>query len=105
MTKLFEVFARDGVILLPERVPSSTRCLVAVLDDGIDRLRAEAALEIPEPSQQRMSELLQKQGDGELTEREHSELDVLGREFDAATLRRGRALSILAQLDSVSQPT
>jgi hypothetical protein len=50
-----------------------------------------------------MSELLQKNRDGELTEQEQVELDALGREFDAATLRKGRALSILAQLDCSSQ--
>jgi hypothetical protein len=32
-------------------------------------------------------------------------LDALGREFDAATLRKGRALSIVAQLDSISPST
>ena len=102
MTRFFEAFTKDGVIVLPEHVPSSTRCLVAILDEDLDELRAEAELVIPEPSQRRMSDLLQKNRDGELTERERVELDVLGREFDAATLRKGRALSILAQMDSVS---
>ena len=105
MTRLFEAFAKDGVIVLPDPVPSRTRCLVAIMDDDFDRLRAEAALTIPEVSQRRMSDLLQKNRDGQLTEQERVELDALGREFDAATLRKGRALSILAQLDSVSQPT
>jgi len=105
MTKLFEAVAKDGVIVLPENVPSSARCLVAIVDDDLDRLREEAALTIPESSQRRMGELLQKNRDGELTEQERIELDALGREFDAATLRKGRALSILGQLDSISQPT
>lgn len=100
MTKLFEAVARDGVIVLPEDVPSPSRCLVAIMDDDFDRLREEAALTIPESSQQRMGELLQKNRDGELTEQERVELDALGRDFDSATLRKGRALSILAQLES-----
>ena len=105
MTKLFEAVAKDGIIVLPRDVPSPTRCLVAILDDDFNKLRAEAALTIPEPSQRRMSELLQKNRDGELTGQERFELDGLGREFDAATLRKGRAMGILAQLDSISPPT
>ena len=103
MTKLFEVLAKDGVIILPPDVPSPARCLVAIIDDDLDELRAEAAFTIAETSQRRMSELLRKNREGELTRQERIELDELGREFDAATLRKGRALSILAQLDSMSQ--
>ena len=102
MTKVFEAVAKNGVIVLPTDVPSQTRCLVAVLDDDFDRLRDDAALTISEPSQRRMSELLQKNRDSQLTEQEGVELDVLGHEFDTATLRKGRALSILAQLESHS---
>jgi len=105
MGMLFEAVAKDGVIVLPDGVPSPTRCLVAVMDDDIDRLRAEASLTIPESSQRRMSELLMKNRDGELTEQERTELDALGRDFDAATLRKGRALGIIAQLDHVLPPT
>ncbi len=50
-----------------------------------------------------MSELLQKNRNSELTELEQAELDALGREFDAVTLRKGSALSILAQLDSTGR--
>ena len=100
MTKLFEAVAKDGVIVLPEDVPSPSRCLVAIMDDDFDRLREEAALTIPESNQRRMAELLQRNRDGELTEQERVELDALGRDFDSATLRKGRALSILAQLES-----
>jgi hypothetical protein len=46
--------------------------------------------------------LLPRNRDGDLTEDERAELDALGREFDAVTLTKGRALSILAQLDSIS---
>ena len=105
MTRLFEAVAKDGVIVLPEDVPSPTRCLVAIMDDDFERLHDEAALTVPESSQRRMSELLQRNRDGELTEEERVELDALGREFDSATLRKGRALSILAQLDSFAPPT
>jgi len=42
MTRLFETFTKDGVIVLPERVPKPARCLVAVLDDDLQALRAEA---------------------------------------------------------------
>jgi hypothetical protein len=100
MTKVFEAVAKDGVIVLPADFPSSSRCLVALLDEDIERLREDAALTIPEPSQQRMIELLQKNQDGELTAEERAELDALGHEFDTATLTKGRALSILAQLDA-----
>jgi hypothetical protein len=105
MAMLFEAVAKDGVIILPDGVPSPTRCLVAVMDDDFDRLRAEASLTIPESSQRRMSELLGRNRDGELTEQERTELDALGRDFDSATLRKGRALSILAQLDPMSPAT
>jgi hypothetical protein len=105
MTRLFEAFAKDGVIVLPQRVPSPARCLVTVLDDDFETLRAEAEYMISEPSQRRMSDLLQRNRDGELTEKGRAELDALGREFDAATLRKGRALSIVAQLDSISPST
>jgi hypothetical protein len=103
MNKVFEAVAKDGVIVLPADVPSSSRCLVALLDDSLDRLREDAALTIPEPSQQRMSELLQKNRDGELTAQQRTELDALGHEFDTATLTKGRALGILAQLNSHSE--
>ena len=105
MTRLFEAVAKDGVIVLPNHVASRTRCLVAIVDDDFDTLHAEAALTMPESKQQRMSELLRKNRDGELTEQEGIELDALAREFEVATLRKGRALSILAQLDSISQPS
>lgn len=105
MTKVFEAVAEDGVIVLPADVPASSRCLVALLDEDVERLREDAALTIPESSQQRMSELLQRNRDGELTAEESGELDALGHEFDTATLTKGRALSILAQLDSNSERT
>ena len=105
MNRLFEAIAKDGVIVLPQDVPSPARCLVAIMDDDVDGLREEATLTIPESSQRRMAELLQRNRDGELTGQERIELDALGREFDAATLKRGRALSILAQLGSIPQPT
>ena len=47
-----------------------------------------------------MHELLVKNREGQLSEQERIELDVLAREFDTATLAKGRALSILAQLES-----
>lgn len=105
MTKLFEAVAKDGIIVLPAGVPPATRCLVAIMDDDFDRLREEAALTIPESSQRRMSELLEKNRDCELTPQEQVELDALGDEFDSATLRKGRALGILAQLESTLPPT
>lgn len=99
MTKVFEALAKDGIIVLPQDVPSPARCLVAILDQDIEALRQEAAITIPQPKQQRMSELLLKNREGQLSEQERAELDVLAQEFDAATLAKGRALSILAQLD------
>jgi hypothetical protein len=105
MSRLFEALAKDGVIVLPKGIPSPARCLVAVVDEDFDTLRAEAGMNLPESKQQRMSELLRKNRDGELTEQERAELDVLAREFDAVTLRKGRALGILAQLDSIKPPT
>lgn len=98
MTRVFEAVAKDGVIVLPAGVPSQMRCLVAVMDDDFDQLREDAALTIPESSQRRMGELLQRNRDGELTDEERVELDALGHEFDSATLRKGRALGLLAQL-------
>jgi hypothetical protein len=50
MTKLFEAFAKDGIIVLPEDVPTSARCLVAVLDEDLETLRQQAAMTIPDAS-------------------------------------------------------
>ncbi len=104
MSILFEAVVRDGVIVLPTDAPSPARCLVAIVDDNVDQLRQEAKNTIPEPQQQRMGELLRKNQDGQLTDAEQAELDDLGRVFDMLTLRRGRALSILAQLDLHTRP-
>ncbi len=105
MTRLFEAYARDGVIVLPERVPQPARCLVAVLDDNFEGLRADAEYTIPEARQKRMSELLEKNRDNSLSDSERFELDALAVEFDAATLRKGRALGILAQVDAGTSST
>jgi hypothetical protein len=105
MTTLFEAFAKDGVIVLPECPPQPARCLVAVLEDNLEALRADADYTIPEATQKRMSDLLDKNRDQSLTDAEQRELDALALEFDAATLRKGRALSLLAQLDSVASST
>jgi hypothetical protein len=105
MTKVFEAFAKDGIIILPGDLPSRARCLVAVLDHDLETLRQDAAITIPEPKQQRMSELLLKNREGQLSEQERTELDDLAREFDATTLTKGRALGILAQLDCMSPAT
>lgn len=105
MTKVFEAFAKDGVIVLPERIPQPAKCLVAVLDDNLEALRADADYTIPEEPQQRMSDLLEKNRDQSLTVAEQRELDALAAEFDVAALRKGRALSLLAQLDSVVPST
>ncbi len=51
MAKLFEAFAKDGVIVLLERIPQPARCLVAVLDDNFEALRADADYTIPEATQ------------------------------------------------------
>ncbi len=100
MNQVFEAIAKDGVIVLPEGVPSTMRCLVAILDDGLDELRQQAAFMLPESLQQRMSELLERNRRNELTDEQRDELDGLGREFDAATLKRARACAILSQLES-----
>jgi hypothetical protein len=102
MTTVFEAFAKNGILVLPDSAPASAHCLVAILDQDIEALRQEAAMTISEATQRRMSELLIKNREGELSASERVELDVLGREFDAATLAKGRALSVLAQWDSES---
>jgi hypothetical protein len=105
MAKIFETVAKDRVILLPDDVPSSAHCVVTVLDDGLDSLREQARIEIPQPKQQRMSDLLQKNREATLTQEEQRELDVLAEEFDRATLTKGRALAVLAQLRASSPGT
>jgi hypothetical protein len=105
MAKVFETFAKDGVIILPRDTPPRGHCLVAILDADIEALRREAATTIPQPKQERMRELLLKNREGRLSEQERAELDVLAQEFDAATLAKGRALSILGQLDRTSPST
>jgi hypothetical protein len=98
MAKVFETVAKDRVILLPDDAPSSAHCVVTILDDGLESLRAESRIEIPAVKQQRMSELLQKNREATLTEEEQHELDLLAEEFDRATLTKGRAMAVLAQL-------
>lgn len=104
MTRVFETFAKDRIIVLPDDAPSPARCIVAILDQDVETLRREAASTIPEPVQQRMSDLLLKNREGQLSEQERAELDVLAREFDVATLAKGRALGLLAQLDRLPLP-
>lgn len=104
MTRLIEAFSKDGIIVLPEDVPPAVHCLVAILDEDLEKLREEAGMVIPESNQRRMSDLLRKNREGELSNQEREELDGLGREFDVATLAKGRALGILAHLDSTSPP-
>lgn len=60
MIKSFETAAQDGVIRLPNDVSSSAHCVVTVLNDDLDPLRKQSKLELPEPAQRRMSELLEK---------------------------------------------
>ena len=98
MAKTFEAVAKDRVIRLPDYVSASAHCVVTVLDDGLESLREQSQIEIPEAKQQRMSELLHKNRDGNLTHEEAGELDVLAEEFDRVTLTKGRAMAILGQM-------
>ena len=102
MAKVFETVAKDRMILLPDDVPSSAHCVVTVLDDGLDSLREQSQTQIPAAKQQRMSELLQKNREAQLTEGELQELDLLAEEFDRVTLTKGRALAVLAQIRGTS---
>jgi hypothetical protein len=104
MIKVFETVAEGGVIRLPMDVPSSAHCVVSILDDDVESLRKQSQLELPEQTQQRMSELLRKNREGKLDEAEHEELDALAAEFEAATLTKGRALAALPHLSDNSQP-
>lgn len=93
------------MIVLPEDVPASAHCVVTVLDNGLEALEAQSKFEIPAVKQQRMSELLKKNREADLTNAEQYELDVLAEEFDRATLTKGRALAVLAQLRTNSSGT
>ncbi|MDP7128867.1 MAG: hypothetical protein QF437_00145 [Planctomycetota bacterium] len=99
MPKSFEAVAHNGVIVLPEDVPPASRCVVTVMDEDLEDLQIQAAMTIPEDKQQRMGELLFKNREGQLTNEERIELDTLSAEFDAATLKKGRAMSLLAQME------
>jgi hypothetical protein len=103
MLKVFEAVAEGGVIRLPMDAPASAHCVVAILDGGLDTLREQSRMELPQSTQGRLSELLSKNREGTLTAEERRELDLLGEEFDAATLARGRALAALANLSEGSQ--
>jgi hypothetical protein len=102
MIKVFETVAEDGVIRLPFDVSSSAHCVVTVLDDDLDALRAQANLELPEEKQRLMSELLLKNREQTLTTSERKALDELSEEYDTATLVKGRALAALAHLNGNS---
>ena len=69
------------------------------MDEDIEAIQKQADLTLPEAKQQRMSELLFKNRNGDISEDEKKELDSLAAEFDAATLKKGQALGILAQLE------
>jgi predicted Zn-dependent protease with MMP-like domain len=103
MIRVFETVAAHGMIRLPEDVPPTAHCVVTVLDDDLETMREQARLELPEEAQQRMSELLVKNREGELTPDELRELDALAEQFDAATLTRGRALAALTRMNGQSQ--
>jgi hypothetical protein len=98
--KVFDAVAQGGVIRLPIDVPPAAHCVVTILDDDLDALREQSRLELPERTQRRMSELLQKNRESALTPEERAELDALGEEFETATLTKGRALAALAHLDA-----
>lgn len=98
MTKIFEAVAHNGVIVLPQDIPESARCMVTVLEEDLDALRQQAEMKVPGPKQQRMSDLLLKNRDEKLSEEEEAELDSLSAEYEAITLEKGRALSLLEQL-------
>jgi hypothetical protein len=99
MLKVFETVAQDGLIRLPGDVPSTAHCVVAILEEDLEAIREQAALVLSETKQSRMSELLAKHREGTLNQAESEELDMLGVEFDTATLIKGRALAALAHLD------
>jgi hypothetical protein len=98
MTKSFETVAKDRVIVLPDDVSASAHCVVTVLDDGLETLNEQSQMQISDAKQLRMSELLDKNRDGTLSEAEQRELDMLAEEFDRATLTKGRALAVLGQI-------
>jgi hypothetical protein len=100
--KMFETVAQGGVIRLPSDVPPAAHCVVTVLDDDLESLRAQARLELSAELQGRMSQLLTKNREGVLTAPEQDELDALAAEFDAATLARGSAMAALAHLNGAS---
>jgi len=98
MAKIFEAVAHNGMIVLPQDVPESARCMVTVLEEDLEALHQQAELEIPGAKQQRMSDLLLKNREEKLSEEEEAELDSLSAEYEATTLEKGRALSLLEQL-------
>jgi hypothetical protein len=104
MIKVFETVAEGGVIRLPGDAPATAHCVVTILDGGLDSLRAQSRMEVPQVTQGRMSDLLLKNREGILSAEERLELDLLAEEFDAATLAKGRALAALAGLSEGSQP-
>jgi hypothetical protein len=104
MTRIFETMAEGGVIHLPLDVPSPAHCVVTVLDVDVDTLRKQAEFELPDATQRRMAELLQKNREGTLPAVELAELDALVEEFDAATLGKGQALVALSRLNGKSHP-
>jgi len=99
MPTTFELTADDGVIKLPDGVSSNAHCVVTVLDDDLHSLRREAEFTLPESSQRRMSELLEKNREGTISSQESEELNRLSEEFDRATLTKGRAMAVLASLN------
>lgn len=102
MTQVFETTAVNGLIRLPADVPPSAHCLVTVLAESRDQLVADAEFAIPSNQQERMAELLHRSREGELTAMESQELDQLAAEFDIATIARGRAMAMLAQINGTS---
>ena len=101
MTRTLDGYLENGKVVtatIPAAHEDRARCLVTVLDESLDDLRARATARMPEAKQSRVSELLAAHGEGELSADQEGELDALLAEAQEMDLRRAEAARILREL-------
>jgi hypothetical protein len=103
MPRVIETVAQGRLIVLPEDVPATARCMVTILEDDIEALRGQAAFSISETEQPRMSKLLLKSREAGLTSEEEAELNAFSAECETTSLAKMQALRILTQLGELPE--
>lgn len=101
MTRTIDGYIENGKVFTPEPPPvynGKLRCLVTVLDESLDDVAEQAEAAMPASKQQRVTELLDAHGEGQLGAEQLQELDALLAEAHELDLRKAEARRILREL-------